>query len=202
MYDHMARAAAVQQAVTMGHLDAARTPALWLDNHLQHNDLPGNTAAYVAQMRTAAGQIAQSPTVDEAGMHLAEMGTACGACHRALESEVDFRWRALPPSDGEIEAHMIHHQWAMDRLWEGIVGPSEEAWEAGADVLSAPGLHITRTTAEAGRRHRAESWDALTHRLGETAQGNLTAPERAELYGELVGACYGCHQLLEVTAFR
>ena len=202
MYDHMARAAAVQQAVVMGHLDAARGPAVWLDNHLQDDDLPGNTVAYVAQMRTAAGQIALAPTVEEAGVHLGEMGVACGACHQALTLDVQVNWRPLPPSDGEVEAHMIHHQWAMDRLWEGLMGPSDEAWKAGADALSEPGLHISRTTAEAGRRHRAESWDALAHRLGETANSGLSAPEKAELYGELIGACYGCHQLLEVTAYK
>jgi len=202
MYDRMARTAALQQAVLAGDLEAARAPARWLDTHNDTEILGGDAEVYVARMRVTAGQISSARTVEEAARYLGEMGTACGACHQSAGIPVDFRWLPLPPASGEIDAHMVRHRWAVDRLWEGLVGPSEEAWDAGAKALAQPSLHITRTTAEAGRRHRAEAGDALVQRLGVLATEDGGAEERAELFSEVVGACHDCHELLQVSTAR
>ena len=37
------------------------------------------------------------------------------------------------PTGNSQESQMIRHLWAADRMWEGLVGPSDEAWTAGAE---------------------------------------------------------------------
>jgi cytochrome c553 len=199
MNDHLARTIVIQQSLALGNLEAARPAAQWLEDHIVPDALAGDQQAYVAQMKLSAGSIAIASDVEVAAQELGKMGASCGACHQATGAQIIFAWVDPVPFSSETTAHMYRHIWAVDRLWQGLVGPSEEAWDAGAKVLTDLPLHRTRTTAGPGRRYRAEAWEELVHELGATATEDADQFQRAELLGEILGACHNCHRLLGIT---
>ena len=82
---------------------------------------------------------------------------------------------------------MVRHLWAADRMWEGLVGPSDDAWLAGSSALagslSLPSGNV-RGPEELLRQVGALAGEA------ETATGQEA---RAEIYGRLLGTCSQCH---------
>lgn len=91
---------------------------------------------------------------------------------------------------------MASHQWAVSRMWEGVIGPSEERWLAGARALpKAPMTYV----AESGELGIAN--DVVTVRmLSRRAEGTKTALQRAELFGQLLGTCVRCHATIRGRA--
>lgn len=86
-----------------------------------------------------------------------------------------------------MSAQMARHQWAADRLWEGIVGPSDSHWRSGLYVLA--NTHLT--SIEVDR-------PALANRMRTLALDAYNVPakslaERAATYGELLVTCAQCH---------
>jgi hypothetical protein len=85
---------------------------------------------------------------------------------------------------------MARHLWATDRLWEGVVGSSDDAWRAGLDVLAVtplPAAQLGDERAMIAHRLRRLAEDARKTRGG----GQLV--ERARDYGEILVTCAACH---------
>jgi cytochrome c556 len=197
--DHMSRhadeAGALKSALVAGNLQSARPPAAWLNAHEAMDGLGGGTEVFVATMRESAGAIVDATSLESAAVDLGRMGSACGACHLATETEITLEWDDYAPASMDIQTHMARHTWAVDRLWEGLTGPSDEAWERGAEILKGDPLDREHTTAEAGRRYRAEAWDQLVHSLAAEA-GDVGPTEKGEFFGQVVSACNSCHSLV------
>ena len=88
---------------------------------------------------------------------------------------------------------MVRHIWAADRMWEGLVGPSEEAWLAGAEALSETGPAL----AEAFRASLpAGVLAGFLEEVNALANQAITSNERGErpgIYGRILDACHRCH---------
>ena len=87
---------------------------------------------------------------------------------------------------------MARHQWAADRLWEGLIAPSDQAW------LSAAELLLEAPLALADSQHTDQT-RALTERvrgLGLEARSAARSGDRARIYAEFLGTCAVCHQQL------
>jgi hypothetical protein len=97
---------------------------------------------------------------------------------------------------------MIRHLWAADRMWEGLVGPSDEAWTAGAQALDrdwAEGRSLIRAAAD------SEATVGLIGRiraLGHEALDTRVPKARAAVYAELLRTCNGCHDSTGIKAER
>ncbi len=197
--DHMSRhadeAGALKSALVEGNLRAARPPAAWLNAHTAMDGLGAGTGVFVAEMRESAGAIVNATSLESAAVDLGRMGTSCGACHLATETEIVLEWDDYAPTSMDISTHMARHSWAVDRLWEGLTGPSDEAWKRGAEILAGDPLDREHTTAEAGRRYRAEAWDQLVHSLAAEAE-DVAPAEKGEFFGQVVSACNSCHALV------
>lgn len=86
---------------------------------------------------------------------------------------------------------MQRHQWAADRLWEGLIGPSDAAWSRGIRMLAEAPLHGTEPSWDT-----ASDGDELArrvHELGSEAASALLPHARATVYGEMLGLCADCH---------
>lgn len=85
---------------------------------------------------------------------------------------------------------MARHLWATERLWEGIVGGSEESWQQGLDMLAASPLEAPQITGErVGIARRLQ-------KLADQARAKRrldTPTERARVYGEILVTCASCH---------
>jgi len=147
--------ASIQRLLVAGRLDAVRARA-------------------AAISAPAARELATAPDLAGAIAPLARIAVSCAGCHLATRANLAFASSPLPVDDGTERVRMFRHRWAVDRVWEGVVGPNEPAWRAGLEVLAqTEGLRPIATAALAGERE--------------------TLDERGATYAALMRACLSCH---------
>lgn len=191
MYAHYEQVGELRTAVINGDLGETRGPARWLASH-KGDEFPAQAQEYLEQMR-AEGRIilAQNELTDVANS-VARMGVACGSCHTALNGGPKFKATDAPAASTGPDAHMIRHAWAIDRLWDGIIGPSDGAWTEGVSALTGAPLDFgtDKVPAQAGELSKK------VHELASTARQAHTPKQRAEVYGQLLQTCELCHSVL------
>lgn len=172
----------IERMLVAGQLEEARALAFMLTR-----PLPGapQTAAS-RDLALAAGALANARTIDEALHAEVRVALACARCHTSMQKLPVFRTPShAPPDQPTIAAQMARHQWAVDRLWESIIGASDEHWRAGLYVI---------TTAHFPGTEKPE----LATRLQQLARAALDMPDttldaRGARYAELLVTCAGCH---------
>jgi cytochrome c556 len=83
-------------------------------------------------------------------------------------------------------------------MWEGLVGPSDEAWRRGtAELVAAPLQPAVRI---ATREVPAEITVLANrvHELGRRAE-MVDADRRGAALGDVLATCATCHQRLQIT---
>ena len=197
MHEHLAQISAIKSAIISGRLVDAREPATWLAEHETATGLPAEFEKYVSEMRSHALQVLVAPDLASAAESVSHMAKTCGNCHLVNSVSVQFGYDRRPREDLEdVIAHMQRHQWATDRLWEGLIGPSDAAWNKGTDMLiDAPLLpsDVATATEDAAAISRIAR---RIHALGGIGTETSTPDERSTLYAEVLGLCAGCHTLL------
>lgn len=190
MSSHYSQVDRIQEAVVAGELDAVRGPARWISTH-KGSEFPAAAGPSLETMRNEGRiMLAQTHTL-EIARTLGRMGVACGDCHTALDAEVRFPVEE-PPHTSQVPAeHMIRHAWAVDRLWEGLVGPSDASWRAGAGAL----VHMP---VDFGDNDQANRLAERVHQLTTKATEATTPKARAEVYGDLLETCSLCHGALRL----
>lgn len=188
MQDHFDELRAIERMLLRGDLEDARDAALAITFDRPERDLPV-WAVHIARMQGAATALARSTTLEQACRSETRLAVACAACHRASNAMPTFAVDPEPADDGSASARMRRHLWATDRLWEGLIGLSDDAWRAGAVLIAtapdAPGEGID---AERMRRY------ALPLRTAARRARIATTPDaRARAYADLLIVCTGCH---------
>ncbi|CAN5791121.1 hypothetical protein BH11MYX2_BH11MYX2_07790 [soil metagenome] len=195
MREHFATVSDLQRAIARGHLDVAKQDARWLVEHEEAHQLVDWTP-FVDEMKKAASDVAAAPDLPSAAAVASRLGRACGRCHEKTNAVVTFEWEEVPADAPTLQAQMKRHQWAAARLWEGLVGPSDDRWREGALVLSATQLDGVAATGSSAPRGDVQ---ALAKRVRELATIAITTDDhdvRATTYGELLSTCAGCHALV------
>lgn len=181
---------AIERLLIRGKLDEAKAFAAAIAEAPDEPGLGPWTVQAVA-VRDRAAALARATTVDDACAREAKLAAACASCH--VDAGVSPQFRAHPPVPPDlptIEARMLRHRWAADRMWEGIVGGSDEPWRAGLDIAAAAPLDWKELGPERV---------AFARKLQQTAQQarrpkpNDTIADRATAYGEILATCAGCH---------
>jgi cytochrome c553 len=191
MQEHFTQVEATRAAVISGDLDAAREPARWLARHEATQGVPEGWGQHVVQMQLAAQRIVDANEIAPAAAATAEMGAICGGCHQGMDEGAQFTFVAPPPQEAGVVAHMLRHQWAAQRLWEGLVGPSEEAWSRGVAALAEAPLQPTESPEEVGELA------SRVHELGTQAGEATGFIDRAKVYGDLLATCAQCHRQMD-----
>jgi len=88
---------------------------------------------------------------------------------------------------------MYRHMWAADRLWEGLTGPSDEAWRAGAQALVRAPEQAPRTQPPLPPRFVSAL--RQVRELGQRALEADSLADRANVYGVFLASCASCHAL-------
>ncbi len=194
MFDHFGRAGQIQSALIMGDLEGARRPASWLAEHEIAPDLGSVAEPWLEEIRGEARAVSDASSIDEAADATARLAAACAGCHTASDDGPRFRSAADPPDPRTRGAHMAGHLWAMDRMWEGLIGASDETWRAGARAIAGeepePGFPGGGTAAVLAR---------AVHDQAARAEG-APARDRPAAYAEMIKACASCHTLSGVGA--
>jgi len=193
MRAHFAAAAELERAIARGHLDEARDRARWLVDH----DEPTRDGwqPFVDELRAAARDVIAAPDLPTAAALAARVGRACSRCHEATNAVVSFAWEPVLDDGPTLQVQMKRHQWAAARLWEGLVGPSDEMWNEGTSLLSVAKLDALLATSGTPRGDTAALADKV-RQLSQRAGKVTDHDERAALYRELLSTCAGCHQLV------
>jgi len=141
--------------------------------------------------RANARELALAPSTEEACRRIARLAATCASCHVDAKVTGIFGAPPGPPADGgAIDARMARHAWAADRLFEGVIGGSDESWLAGLDVLAQ--TPAPWSTAEPNQAVFARGLQDLATRARKRgAQADFAA--RASVYGDVLVACSGCH---------
>jgi mono/diheme cytochrome c family protein len=193
MHEHWERISEIQAALIRGDLDAVREPARYLAEHPTPASLPGQWEEHVSAMREAAKAVTRAQDFSAAASGTALMGAACGDCHTAVAVDVEFEPGDPPDYGADAKSHMIRHQWAADRMWEGIIGPSEPAWASGIDALLEAPLTVQELHGENAGPDRVTQMARRIHQLAGNGMMATGGQEKAQIYGEFLANCADCH---------
>jgi hypothetical protein len=195
MHEHLVYITTIKAFITMGLLEGTRQPANWLATHERLAELPASFEPFVEFMRSSARQVEKAEDLGTAAAAVSLMAQNCGNCHRASHMDIEFGFDALPAQWSDSETHMQRHQWAMDRLWEGLIGPSDAAWTRGTNMLAEEPLHAAdvsdNVTVEEARV--LENIARQVHELGAAGAGLTALNDRSQVYGRILGLCADCH---------
>jgi cytochrome c553 len=193
MWKHFTAISQLQRAIARGHLDEAKELANWIATH---PELPQEGwEPYLDQLHGAALEVAGAKDLPTAATLATKLVRACSKCHEARGAIVTFAWELQPEDGPALQVQMKRHQWAAARLWDGLVGPSDELWNEGAGVLAT--AHLDTLQASGGTtRGDVTALAAHVRELALRAVKLEDTDARAQLYGELLSTCAGCHQIV------
>ena len=194
MRGHLGDLRSIERDLISGKLEDAQATAFMLTK--TSND-PGLQpwAPEMARVVDAANQLIAARGVDDGCRRVAQVAEACAQCHIKTQTTPVFADAAPPPADdGSPITRMVRHQWAVDRLWEGMVAGTDKPWVAGLQVLAASPLPFTPLTdAPAHAAHLQQlAATALAHHQDQSE----TLDSRTTTYGEMLVTCAACHTSL------
>lgn len=195
MSQHFNDLRAVEQLLVAGELDVAKVRAFLLTRPAPDPGM-ARWKSEVDDVTQAARALANAPGIDEACRREARVAEACAYCHLHSQALPVFSTPPpLPPDDGGPRARMARHQWAVDRLWEGMVAPAEAPWRAGLDVLATTPLPFSPLTDAPLLANQLQGF--ARHAL-ET-EDSETLDDRTRSYGEMLVTCSACHATLHAN---
>jgi len=198
MHDRLEEITDIRANVVMGNLEGARAPAKILSERENAAGLSTEIEPYVEALRKAAAQVAEAQTIESAASAVSIMAANCGYCHMAKSVGLQFGYDQLPANLTDTQTHMQRHEWAIDRLWEGMIGPSAGAWKRGMKMLGEEPLHAEYIVGiqDPEQAATANRIAARVHELERIGADAATPAARSDIYSELVGLCADCHQRL------
>ena len=142
---------------------------------------------FLAQVRISGEQLAQAKDIATAAPAAARLGALCGSCHQTLSGHATYSAAEQPAAGTNLASQMANHQWATARMWDGLVGPSEERWMQGAQALSSIKIDVAEVKV------KLEVWTSKVRQLATDAKTTPAGDGRVALFGNLLTACAGCH---------
>jgi cytochrome c553 len=184
-------------AMILGDLPRARTAAQAIAGGGDApTGLPANAARYATEMRDHAREVVAADNIAGASFGTARMAGACGNCHHAMGAGPHYSVLTRPvQGTGQVPLAMQLHYWAADRMWEGLIGPSDSAWAAGSLALADVPQYQSRIHVSAADSADVQALALRLHQLAVRAQLASTGNAREEVYGEFLETCATCHQI-------
>lgn len=197
MVGHFQNVSQLYAAAAQGQLEAVHAAARELLERETGTGLPPKATPHVEEMRAFAGLAARAPDLRSAASAAARVGASCGSCHKTMKRGPVYKVVSTPPEGSTpVATRMMRHRWAADRLWDGLVGPSEESWRAGTSALKDAPLFTDELTQNVEQYAEVTKLAWTVHEVGALAAGARDQAARADLYGTLLATCAGCHMLL------
>ncbi|MBT8492879.1 MAG: hypothetical protein KJO07_07440 [Deltaproteobacteria bacterium] len=194
MHSHFVTLSQAKSAVVEGKLANAKKAAAAVWPEQNDGEVPDGWAPYIESIKGSLGLLQGATEIETAAQAVSAIGRACGDCHQSLGLQTLGPESTSPPPAESMGDYMRLHQWASDRMWEGLVGPSDDAWKSGANALATP-LSPDKIPEEVLVK---PGMDSLVRRIGQlskaAAEPDLSGPTRQRIYGEFLGSCARCHQ--------
>ena len=194
MHLHFDDVNAIQLAIISGNLNAVRDLANKARAGFSGESPPG-WAPFVERSMASTEMLVVAEDLQMAARIASTMAGTCGDCHRTQGVQVvDHQAVAPPREEDKFSDFMIQHRWAADRMWEGIIGPSDSAWQAGAEALASTSLTNEDVGVRLEMTPEIETLLAQIRGDAAVARTTLGAAARQELYGRFLAGCAGCHR--------
>ena len=191
MYAHFQEAVELRSGAIFGDIERIRTAGEFLSNRESMPDLPRGSERYLAEL-TEAGRTAAYATADEGRLAAAAVARSCGSCHQRYEVGPRFVVGAPTPG-GSVVTHMARQARVSRLLWDGLIGPSDVTWAAGASELAQVPEFPAAIADMVPDRTLPFAAHARLEMLGARAELVTDPIERGELLAEVWGVCAGCH---------
>ena len=203
MHVRFAAAQRIEEAISHSDLDSAHREAAAL-GALEEPDALPQWRPYLDRIVVWSHQVALAPDVVVAAKATAQLGHQCAHCHEAITAKIAFPPVPRPPVDIKLKPQMLGHQWAASRMWEGLIGPSEERWIEGAQALTEVPLTIVADEPMTVALHDSTLADgdkigddiARVRLYAKRALAPHDADARTELFGDLLATCAHCHSVI------
>ena len=193
MHKDFSRTVDIQTAVVQGKMDRAQRAASWILEHRDQRPFPPEAEAYRKEMLGYASRIAEAEDMTEVASQTGRMAGACGSCHQSVGGGPRFVVGTPSPDGSTQAAQMIRHLWAADRMWEGLVGPSDEAWMAGARAMAETQPAMVGALPASTAPGTPQILLREVNLLGTEAMNAKGTEARADVYGRLLETCNRCH---------
>jgi mono/diheme cytochrome c family protein len=195
MYEHFEGATEVHSALVRGDMATARSAARWLATHEELSQLPPGSDGLLAEMRMYAQRVSAASDLASAAQATSQLGRVCGSCHAQYDVDPQFFLGTAAPRGRGTQAEMARHVWASERMWQGMVGPLDQAWREGARELREGWLDPQEVVSNPGDRAKVHELVRKVYEIGTRAEKAPEPRERAELYGSFLTTCIDCHRL-------
>jgi cytochrome c553 len=182
----------MQDAVLAGNLSQAQVQARWLAAHQEQT--PDSWQPYVMTFQSEASAVADAKTLEKAAAAVGRMAADCGDCHAAHEAKPNIGRAPIVERGRSVKEHMTAQLEALDRLWDGLMIPSDQAWNEGAKLLAE--VAVPRKSLDEEGLDKADSATLLAESLrtlSASAAKATTKGERSTTYAELLSTCVACH---------
>jgi mono/diheme cytochrome c family protein len=196
MQQHEKHAALLRDSVARGDLASARREARVLADLKLDASADRSWTDPLTAMNAAAAQLADADTQAEASRALARLALTCADCHAQLGRPGSSTFELERETWG-VEGHMtlLHHAAAL-QMWDGLVVPSDDSWNAGARALSGAPLAPELLTPGKTPVPRVGELASHVHELARKATTANDRVTRADLFGQMMTTCATCHQWL------
>jgi mono/diheme cytochrome c family protein len=188
MHRHFDRLHAARDTLIFGDLKTTVESLQWLAEHGAEGPFPDAWQPFTRRFHAIAQRAVETPSAKNLGMRIAELSKECGACHTSNDVEPRLPSVEAAPSGPAFKLHMRGHKWAVDRLWAGLVIPSEKYWKEGIEHLKNAPPHL---------KNLSEYGDELKDAIKYANSVHLEAQsdDRVTTFGRVLAACAGCHEL-------
>ncbi len=194
MHLHFDDVNAIQLALISGNLVRTRELAKKVRIGFS-GEAPHGWAPFIERSVASAEMLEVTTDLGMAARLAGTMAGTCGDCHRAQDVMVVDHEAVAPPRDEDrFSDFMIQHRWAADRMWEGLIGPSDAAWIAGAEALKTTELSADDVGERLVLTPEIEILLAQIRSDATAAASINGAAARQALYGSFLAGCASCHR--------
>jgi len=180
--------AALEDALVTGRVDVVNEVAAGFVERHQQEPFPEPWEARVEPLLDWARAAAEAKDFETAATAVANVSARCGECHRQEGIEI-----ALPePVEPDGAEQMQRYRFAVDRMWEGLVAPSDERWQLGAQAYGdAVDCRAIGPDKQVPKHHAAPCNTILA--VAGAARSADTMQARADAFAAVSFNCAGCH---------
>lgn len=193
-----------RDALVRGRLDEARAGMAALAALPTPPQLPAEGAPWLRAIEQAARSGAQAADARSLAVAVAQVANQCGGCHQTVSAPVHLphpgpvpgvlSGEGGPAGDPGMARHMALQQWALERMWAGLILPSPEAWAESLRAFALVDVDDLRGEVDPAEEARLRAITAAQRARVQAGLSDDNPDTRADLYGTILGACLDCHQ--------
>ena len=156
--------------------------------------MPVAWTPYLVDLMASARTVHDAVDLSKIAEGVARMGATCGRCHQTLDRDLRLTWDDPPPESMDPRIHMLRHQWATERFWDGLVSGDDRGWRAGAAVFHEAALHADQLSAQERIDPHTQAFADALHEIGLSAAQVVDVEQRVTVLGQILTACAQCHR--------